>query len=137
MWRNIAIVITLVLAFSGAAQAGDVTGPLDFVVGVPDDGVNTGGSDNGWPPNELPRFGFDDQILTKFLHFRGEVQPTGLRITPVVGPTVVTGVTFTTANDAAERDPVSYELSGSNTSIDGPYTLIAQGPIVDFAGTAA
>jgi hypothetical protein len=135
MWKNasILIVIASMLVFTSGAQAGrDVTGPLDFVVGVPDDGLTTGGDNNGWPPNELPRFGFDDQILTKFLHFRGEVQPTGLRITPVVGPTVVTGLTFTSANDARERNPISYELSGSNVSIDGPYTLIAKGPIVDF-----
>jgi len=44
----------------------------------------------------------------------------------------VTGLTFTTANDAEERDPVSWELSGSNESIEGPYTLIARGRIVDF-----
>jgi len=46
----------------------------------------------------------------------------------------VTGITFTTANDAVERDPVAFELYGSNDSIDGPYTLIASGDIVDFAG---
>jgi len=140
MWKNasILIVIASMLVFSGAAQAGrDVTGPGDTVVGVPDDGVTTGGDDNGWPPNELPPFAFDDQVLTKYLHFRGNVQPTGLRVTPAMGPTVVTGLTFTTANDAIERDPVEYELSGSNVSIDGPYTLIAEGPIVDFAGGTA
>ncbi len=140
MWRNasILIVIASTLVFSGAAQAGrDVTGPLDTVVGVPDDGLTTGGNDNGWPPNELPPFAIDDQILTKYLHFKGEVEPTGIRVTPVVGATVVTGLTFTTANDNDARDPVEYELSGSNVSIDGPYTLIAEGPIVDFAGGTA
>ncbi len=139
MWRNVSLLIAVasVLVFTSGAQAGrDVTGPLDFVVGVPDDGISTANT-NGWPPNELPRFAFDDQVLTKFLHFRGEVQPTGLRVTPVIGPTVVTGLTFTSANDSSGRDPIRYELSGSNDSIDGPYTLIAQGPIVDFAGTAA
>jgi len=139
MWRNVSILIVAasMLAFSAGVQAGrDVTGPLDFVVGVPDDGPSTNNT-RGWPPNEVPRQAFDDQILTKFLHFRGEVEPTGLRVTPAMGPTVVTGLTFTTANDAVERDPITWELSGSNVSIDGPYTLIAQGPIVDFAGSAA
>jgi hypothetical protein len=56
-------------------------------------------------------------------------------VTPVMGPTVVTGLTFTTANDAEPRDPVDYELSGSNDSIDGPYTLIHSGRIVDFEQT--
>jgi hypothetical protein len=114
----------------------DVTSPFDTVVGVPDDGVTTGGDDNGWPPNELPPFAFDDQILTKYLHFKGNVEPTGLRVTPAMGPTTVTGLSFTTANDAGPRDPVGYELSGSNDSIDGPYTLIASGRIVDFEGAA-
>jgi len=129
----VVVLSTLLLSSMAMAQV-DVTGPLDTVVGVPDDGVTTGGDDNGWPPNELPPFAVDDQILTKFLHFRGNVQPTGFRVTPAMGPTIVTELTFTTANDNAPRDPVEYELSGSNVSIDGPYTLIHAGPIVDFAG---
>ena len=139
MWKSLVVaVIVSVLLLSGAAQAGrDITGPLDKVEGVPNDGLEDGGNDSGWPPNELPPFAVDDQILTKYLHFRGEVEPTGFRVTPIVGPTVVTELTFTTANDADPRDPVEYELSGSNDSIDGPYTLIHAGPIVDFAGAAA
>ena len=54
-------------------------------------------------------------------------------MTPSVGPTIVTGLTFTTANDAAPRDPVAFELYGSNAGTEGPYTLIAGGDIVDFA----
>jgi hypothetical protein len=34
------------------------------------------------------------------------------------------------------RDPIGFELYGSNAGIDGPYTLIASGDIVDFAGEA-
>jgi len=132
----VAIVITMLLSSMVMAQGMiDVTGPLDTVIGVPDDGVTTGGDDNGWPPNEIPPNGFDDQILTKFLHFRGNVQSTGLRVTPVMGSTIVNGLSFTTANDAEPRDPVTWELSGSNESIDGPYTLIASGSIVDFDQT--
>ena len=129
------IVSTLLLSSMAMAQGTDVTAPGDIVQGVPNDGLTTGGDDNGWPPNEIPPNGFDDQILTKFLHFKGNVESTGLRVTPAMGPTIVTGLTFTTANDSAGRDPVTYELSGSNDSIDGPYTLIAEGPIVDFAGS--
>ena len=115
----------------------DVTGPFDTVEGVPDEGVSPDGSTIGWPPNEIPENAFDDQILTKYLHFAGEVEPTGLRVTPVMGPTVVTGLSFTTANDAEPRDPVGYELSGSNDSINGPYTLIASGRIADFEQSTA
>ncbi len=89
------------------------------------------------PAARHPALAIDDNINTKFLHFKGENQPTGFQVTPMMGPTVVTGLTFTTANDAAERDPVPFELHGSNTSIDGPYTLIASGAIADFAQATA
>jgi len=110
----------------------DVTAPGDIVKGVPDDGLMDG--DNfGWPGAETPDLAIDDNTGTKFLHFKGELEPTGFQVTPSAGPTIVTGLTLTTANDAIERDPISFELSGSNESIDGPYELIASGDIVDFA----
>ena len=80
----------------------------------------------------------DDNVKTKYLHFKGDdvidpnADPTGFKVTPSAGASIVTGLTFTTANDAEERDPVAYELYGSNVSIDGPYNLIASGDIVDF-----
>jgi hypothetical protein len=109
----------------------DVTAPGDIVKGVPDEPRD--GSVAGWPDGEFPGLAVDDDTSTKFLHFKGELEPTGFQVTPSAGPTIVTGLTFTTANDAPERDPISYELSGSNESIDGPYELIASGDIVDFA----
>jgi len=108
----------------------DITGPDDVVVGVPDEVRD--GSVAGWPDNEHPALAVDDNTSTKFLHFAGEVSPTGIRIAPAKSLTVVTGLTFTTANDAVERDPITYELYGSLESIDGPYELIAAGDIVDF-----
>jgi len=112
-----------------AVDSPDVTRAGDVVVGVPDDG--------DWPAAEYPGLVIDDDTATKFLHFKGATEPTGFQVTPLVGATVVTEITFTTANDAAERDPASFELYGSNSSIDGPYTLIASGDIVDFAGATA
>jgi hypothetical protein len=103
----------------------DVTGLGDVVQGVPNDG--------DWPGAETPDLATDDDTETKYLHFKGETEPSGFQIEPASGASVVTGLTFTTANDAPERDPISYELSGSNESIDGPYELIASGDIVDFA----
>jgi hypothetical protein len=117
------------------APATDVTVPGDIVKGVPDEPRD--GSVAGWPGNEHPALAIDDNTGTKYLHFKGEVEPTGFKVTPLDGPSVVTGLSFTTANDAAPRDPISFELSGSNDSIDGPYTLIASGDIVDFAGADA
>jgi len=91
------------------------------------------GSDWGWPGAETPDLALDNDTGTKFLHFKGELEPTGIRVTPLEGSSIVTGLTLTTANDAAERDPISFELYGSNESIDGPYELIADGNVVDFA----
>jgi cellulose/xylan binding protein with CBM9 domain len=138
---NVSNVSSLTIGIEGAGASGivyiddirlygkvpeDITGAGDVVKGVPDDG--------DWPGAETPDLAIDDDTATKFLHFKGATEPTGLKITPAAGATVVSGITFTTANDAAERDPVTFELYGSNDSIDGPYTLIASGDIVDFAG---
>ena len=122
-------------ALTGAQIQGmsafDVTAPGDVVKGVPDEPRD--GSVAGWPDGEYPGLAVDDDVSTKYLHFKGEVEPTGFVVEPASGPSVVTGLTLTTANDAIERDPATFELSGSNDSIDGPYTLIASGDIVDFA----
>jgi hypothetical protein len=75
----------------------------------------------------------DDNTGTKYLHFKGEEGITGFQVTPLDGATIVSGLTLTTANDCAGRDPISFELSGSDDSIDGPYELIASGDVVDFA----
>ncbi len=107
----------------------DITGAGDIVLGVP--------NDNDWPAAETPDLAIDDNTATKFLHFKGFSQPTGIQVTPLAGPSIVTGVSFTTANDAPERDPVAFELYGSNAGIDGPYTLIASGDIADFAQATA
>lgn len=107
------------------AQLTDVTRPGDIVVGVPD-------IPSEWPSNESPPLAIDDNTGTKYLHFGGQYQSTGFQVTPSAGRTVVVGLTFTTANDAEERDPIAYELYGSNFSISGPYTLIASGEITDF-----
>ncbi len=133
MKRLYVLLLMSALLLGATATQADITVPGDFVQGVPDDG--------DWPSREAPALVIDDDIGTKYLHFKGDfspnVGPTGFRLTPGVGATVVTGLTFTTANDAPDRDPVAFELSGSNTDIAGPYTLIARGNIVDFMQAAA
>jgi hypothetical protein len=106
----------------------DVTTPESKVMAVPNDG--------DWPAGEAPRFSVDNNVNTKFLHFKGSAEPSGIQITPALGASIVTGLKLTTANDAPERDPASFEVYGSNDGIDGPYTLIASGAIVDFTGEA-
>jgi len=134
MWKfSFVVVVVLTLLLSGATQAArDVTKPGDTIVAVP--------NNNDWPGNEAVNQAIDNQIVTKYLHFTGDTEPVGLRVTPSAGPTVVTSVRFCSANDTTGyvgRAPVKYELSGSNVSIDGPYTLIASGDIKDFAGATA
>lgn len=104
----------------------DVTQPGGTIVGIP--------IGSSWPSNESPQNAIDNNINTKYLNFSKE--NSGFRVQASLSNTVV-GLTFTTANDAPDRDPVSFQLSGSNISIDGPYTLIAEGNIVDFSQSSA
>jgi len=133
MYRKLSLVVVVVctLLLGGIIQAAglDITAPGDTVQGVP--------NDNDWPGAETPPLAIDDSTSTKYLHFKGFTQPTGFQVTPSASQTIVVGMTFTTANDAIERDPVGFELYGSNVSINGPYTLIASGNIVDFSQTTA
>jgi hypothetical protein len=125
---NKSLIIFMVLSsllLSGITFAAyDITSPGDTLVGVPDDG--------DWPAGEAPPYVIDDNINTKYLHFGGDLVTTGFQVTPSRNG-VVTGLSFTTANDAPERDPVHFELYGSNDGIDGPYTLIADGDVLDFS----
>jgi hypothetical protein len=134
MYRKMSLIIVVVsiVLLSTMSQAApvDITQPGDPVQGVPDD--------SDWPGNEAPPLAIDDNTSTKYLHFKGDFDPdpgtggAGFRVTPSKSQSIVTGLSFTTANDAVERDPTKFEIYGSNDSIDGPYTLIASGDIVDF-----
>ena len=94
MWKWLTMGVVALALLAPVAQAGrDITGPADPVQGVPNDGISTG-DDHGWPGNEPPKQAFDDRIDTKYLHFKGEDEPTGVRVTPKIGETVVTGVTL-------------------------------------------
>jgi len=127
-----------ILTVMEEGEKSDITTPGDLVQGVPNDG--------DWPRTyrlETPEMAIDDDVETKYLHFKGDFDPdpgtggAGFQVTPMVGPTIATGLTFTTANDFPGRDPIAFELSGSNVGIDGPYELIASGDIVDFAQALA
>ncbi len=132
---TVVVVYTLLLWGIIPAAGLDITQRGDIVRGVPNDGVTDGSENFGWPAWEHPALAIDDDTSTKYLHFKGEIESTGFQVTPSTRRTIVVGLTFTTANDAVERDLVTYELYGSNVSINGPYTLIASGDIVDFSRT--
>jgi len=129
------IVATVLLSGVTQAQMFDITSPGDAIIGVPDD--------NTWPGAEPPTAAIDDDTATKFLHFKTSWIPdqatggAGFRVTPSQSKYVVMALNFCSANDSADRDPISFTLSGSNTSIDGPYQLIAEGTIDELnQGTA-
>jgi len=83
-------------------------------------------SDNH-PGGEHAGLAIDDNDQTKYLNF--DKLNTGLTITTSGG--VVTGLGLTSANDAPERDPASFVLSGSNDG-GATFTEIASGDIPAF-----
>ncbi|MCP4951533.1 MAG: hypothetical protein GY922_06760, partial [Proteobacteria bacterium] len=95
----------------------DITSPEDEVVPT---------SDNS-PGNEQGYHAIDDDINTKYLNF--DKEDSGLTI--ATGDRVVTGLALTSANDAPERDPTTFILSGSND--DGEtFVEIASGDVPAF-----
>jgi hypothetical protein len=94
----------------------------------PDDGIVPTSSNS--PASEEVEKAIDNNTRTKYLNF--DKLNAGFTVTPSVGPTVVTGLRLTSANDAPDRDPTSYILQGSING--GALTEIARGQIPDFPG---
>ena len=76
---------------------------------------------------ERPLLAIDDQPATKYLNFDGAG-----RVEIKVQNTIVNGITITSANDAPERDPKSFVLSGSNDGNN--FTQIGSGFDSGFQG---
>src|SRR5438876_12399258 len=83
------------------AQLSDVTQPGDPIVP----------SSNNSPGSEGVANAIDN-TANKYLNF--DIMNTGFTVTPSVGLTVVQCITLTSANDAPDRDPTTYMLSGSD-----------------------
>lgn len=113
----------VVLAATSALAQSDVTQPGDLIELV--NGVNDGDGNSGPPPaGEIVDHAIDN-VTQKYLNFLD--LGSGFKVTPGVGPTILTGLRFYTANDAVERDPASYLLEGSNNGTD--FTVISQGAL--------
>lgn len=104
----------------------DVTSPGDPIVLV--NGVNDGDSDAGDPPPQEGVANAIDDSGRKYLNFKDLAS--GLVVSPSVGRTIVKGLRVYTANDAEERDPASFQLSGSVSGPAGPFKVIAEGPFL-------
>ena len=106
-----------------------LVGPVALVdISQPGDPV-VASSDNS-PGGEQAPNAIDDNPSLKYLNFDGaNNEPSGLTIT--TGGGVVVGLSLTSANDAPDRDPATFVLSGSN---DGGATFdeIASGDVPSF-----
>jgi alpha-tubulin suppressor-like RCC1 family protein len=68
-----------------------------------------------WNANESPDQAIDGSVSTKYLLFRNT--GVGLIASPQAGPARVNRLNFWTANDSAERDPLTYEVYGFSTAV--------------------
>ena len=104
--------------------------PLSDLVDISQPGDAVVASSDNHPAGEHAGFAIDDDSSTKYLNFDGaNDNPSGLIIT--TGGGVVSGLGLTSANDAPDRDPATFVLSGSN---DGGATFdeIASGDVPAF-----
>ena len=102
----------------GAQAPGDVTQPGDPVVATSDNSPGSEGVTNAI-----------DNAPTKYLNF--DISNTGFTVTPSVGMTVVNGLSLQSANDAPDRDAITYTLEGSYDGVE--FTEISSGDVADFA----
>src|SRR5256885_17196641 len=86
-------------------QLSDVTQPGDPIVPTSNNSPGSEGVANAI-----------DNAPTKYLNF--DKVNTGFTVTPSVGGTLVSGITLTSANDAPDRDPATYNLQGSLDGIE-------------------
>src|SRR6185503_840108 len=65
---------------------------------------------------------------SKYLNFTAAGVNSGFYVFPAVGSTTINGMRFWAGGDAPERDPLTFELSGTTSlSTNGPWTVIASG----------
>jgi len=99
------------------------------------------GPDSSYPAGESPSNLIDGNLDSKYLNF-GTLN-SGFIVTPASGPDAVRAFQLATANDFAERDPMDWELYGTNDEItSGPnsqgseeaWTLVDSGSVTLPAG---
>ncbi|MFM6970125.1 MAG: cadherin domain-containing protein [Sediminibacterium sp.] len=123
--------IVNVTAENDAPQAGassvrsDVTGVSDPISMWPITGSSS-------PSSEQVQNAIDNSNLTKYLNFYGP--GSGFVVVPNTGATIVTKLTFLSANDAPERDPATYKLEGSKDG-GGSYTTIVSSAATNLVAT--
>lgn len=87
---------------------------------------------NRWPSGETPSAAIDG-YARKYLNFEGA--NTGILVTPAKGATVANSIKLWSANDEDSRDPVFYQVFGTNKAISGTtfdsedFKLVSQGMV--------
>ena len=129
-WTTGDAIVPDALPISGEYLSPWVTLEVVEVVDVSQPGDPVVPSSDNHPAGEHAGFAIDNDASTKYLNFDGANDaPSGLTIS--TGGGVVTGLGLTSANDAPDRDPATFVLSGSND--DGAtFTEIASGDVPAF-----
>jgi hypothetical protein len=114
------ILAAFALLFGGSvhAQLSDVTQPGDLIVPTSNNSPGSEGVANAINNTD-----------SKYLNF--DRVNTGFTVTPSVGMSVVQCLTLKSANDAPDRDPANYVLSGSYDGVN--FTEISSGAVPAFA----
>jgi hypothetical protein len=118
----------------------------DTVVGI--NAVPAAGTAANSPGAEAAPNSVDSDQPSKYLNFN-KVNA-GIIVIPSVGATIATRLSLTSANDAPERDPATYEILGTNdtnlndtspalnpTNWQAFWTLITVGSVPAFSGRGA
>lgn len=113
----------------GAGAA--IFGPGDNVLAV-----HEASPESSFPAAEGPENLFDETTSTKYLNFGRE--NSGFIVTPTSGPSLAGSFIISTANDFEGRDPLDWEIFGTNAEIvtesngtgqNEPWELIASGTL--------
>ncbi|XAM00599.1 PEP-CTERM sorting domain-containing protein [Phycisphaeraceae bacterium D3-23] len=139
-----------------AALSAELLSPGDFIIAIDTTPTPFTGQSAYPDPNEAPGMAIDGDFGTKYLNFGAA--NSGFIITPNFGSSIALSLALFSANDAPERDPLSYALFGTNDTINSTdnsfgnaenWTAISSGalappaardtpyPVVDFANAAA
>ena len=99
-------------------QMWDNAGGTGTAVFAPGDlilAIHGGSFESSSPTTEGSDNLFDGDTSTKYLNFG--IENSGFIVTPSSGPSVATSFILSTANDFEERDPVDWEIFGTNEPI--------------------
>ena len=129
---------TLGIGYQRDASEGDAGSPTDTDTPPEDASSRTDVTQPGdpiepssflSPANEGVINAIDNNKDTKYLNF--DKLNAGFTVKMPSGPATVTGLSLTSANDAPDRDPSEFVLSGSNNG--SAFRQIAKGTIPEFA----